>query len=134
MKILIGRYTLFEPGRDWSLSENTGTLTREIEVSGAVRADEIETFDRGNDACEWSVHISRPHASQDAALEFLYFHPLEVPREGLIHIVGQGAGGVERSVYCSGRIRSIGWSHIGTRTMHTYTFVGGRFTKKPPAS
>jgi len=111
-------------------------VQRKIQVSEVFRAEEVETFDRGNRETTVTFEISRTFPNQQAADVYVLQHEETVPATGIVTFTAYQPNGQKVVRYLAdGKVRQHELvEQIGVTTRHQYTIIGGTIQQAVPAS
>jgi hypothetical protein len=111
-------------------------VQRKIQVAECFRAEEVETFDRGNRETFVTFEISRTFATQEAADVYVLQHEETVPSSGVVTFTAFQPNGQKVIRYLAdGKVRAHELvEQIGVTTRHQYAVIGGTIQQAVPAS
>jgi hypothetical protein len=112
------------------------SVHRKIQTAEIFRAEEIETFDRGNRETEVTFEVSRTFANQEAADVFILQHETTLPSVGIVTFSAFLPNGQKVVRYLAGgkvRLHAL-VEQIGVTTRHQYTIIGGNIQSTVPAN
>jgi hypothetical protein len=135
MKILFG---IVELARGLTQRESPRQFTletlRATQSASALRAENIQAFDRGNAQNLVRFAVTRRHDDLETALEFALTHAASLADAGpLLTFVLEDGPGTAELYLPDAALRSVLCTPVGIATDTSYEFVGGPITTTPPA-
>jgi hypothetical protein len=111
-------------------------VERKIQVAEIFRAEEVETFDRGNRETTVRFEVSRTFATQEAADVYVLQHEETVPSSGVVTFTAfQPNGQMVVRYLADGKVQTHELiEQIGVTTRHQYVIIGGTIQTSEPAS
>jgi hypothetical protein len=129
MLVSIGSYALCDGTRTGGVGVTRlrFRVLRKIQTAMIFRAEEVETFDRGNRETEVTFQVSRTFANQEAADVFILQHETTLPSVGIVTFTAFLPNGQKVVRYLAGgKVRSHELvEQIGVTTRHQYSITGG---------
>jgi len=138
MLVSIGNYALCDGTRTGGvgITRLHFRVLRKIQIADIFRAEEVETFDRGNRETEVTFEISRTFPDQEAADVFILQHETTLPSVGIVTFTAFLPNGQMVVRYLAGgkvRLHEL-VEQIGVTTRHQYTIVGGTIQSTVPGN
>jgi hypothetical protein len=111
-------------------------VRRKLQVAEWFRAQEVETFDRGNRETMVTFEISRTFATQEAADVYVLQHEETVPSAGVVTFTAFQPNGQKVVRYLAdGKVQTHELvEQIGVTTRHQYAIIGGTIQQSQPNS
>jgi hypothetical protein len=138
MLISIGNYALCDGTRTGGVGVTRlrFRVLRKIQTALIFRAEEVETFDRGNRETEVTFEVSRTFLNQEAADVFILQHETTLPSVGIVTFTAFLPNGQKVARYLAGgKVRSHELvEQIGVTTRHQYSIVGGTIQATIPSN
>lgn len=138
MLVSIGSFSLCDGTRSGGVGVTRlrFRVDRKIQVAEVFRAEEVETFDRGNRETTVIFEVSRTFATQEAADVYVLEHEETVPSSGIVTFTAFQPNGQKVVRYLAdGKVREHELvEQIGVTTRHEYTIVGGVIQQAVPAA
>jgi hypothetical protein len=138
MLVSIGNYALCDGTRSGGVGVTRlqFKVLRDIQIAQIFRAEEIETFDRGNRETLVTFEVSRTFANQEAADVFILQHETTLPSLGIVTFTAFLPNGQKVVRYLAGgKVHSHELvEQIGVTTRHQYIIIGGTIQSTVPAN
>jgi hypothetical protein len=138
MLVSIGAYALCDGTRSGGVGVTRlrFRVQRKIQVSELFRAEQVDTFDRGNRETIVTFEISRTFATQQAADVYVLQHEETIPSSGVVTFTAFQANNQKIVRYLAdGKVRTHELiKQIGVTTCHQYTIIGGTIQQARPAN
>jgi hypothetical protein len=129
MKITINGFVLADSGAD-TVSGLRLRWSRNVQVGSFIRAGAVALFDRGNQQAVLTFGVTRLHDTVEAAEEFLFRHPAEIPPQGDVKILCKSrpnAPSWKEAVMPSAVVSSGECWFSGRTTFWSYSIVAGNY-------
>ena len=138
MLVSIGAFQLCDGTRSGGVgvSRLRFRVRRQLQVAEVFRADQVETFDRGNRETMVTFEIARTFATQEAADIYILQHEETLPSSGFVTFTAFQPNGQQVVRYLAGgKIQAHALiEQIGVTTRHQYSIVGGLIQQSQPSS
>jgi len=138
MLVSIGNYALCDGTRSGGVgvAKLHFRVVRKIQTVQLFRAEEVETFDRGNRETTVTFEISRTFPTQQAADVYVLQHEETVPSCGVVTFSAYQPNGQRVVRYLAdGKVLAHELvEQIGVTTRHRYSIVGGTIQATAPSS
>jgi len=138
MLVSIGTFSLCDGTRSGGVGVTRlrFRVHRKIQVAEVFRAEEVETFDRGNRETTVIFEISRTFPTQEVADVYVLQHEDTVPSVGIVTFTAFQPNGQKVVRYLAdGKVQTHELvEQIGVTTRHQYTIIGGTIQQAMPAS
>ncbi|HEX4083985.1 MAG TPA: hypothetical protein VHY22_03665 [Chthoniobacteraceae bacterium] len=137
MLVSIGTFNLCDGTREGGVGTTRlrFRVNRKIQVQELFRADQVETFDRGNRQTIAKFEITRTFPTQEEADVYVLEHEETIPSSGLVAFTAIQPNGQKVLRYLAGgKVESHElMEQIGVTTRHQYTIVGGEIQQTMPS-
>jgi len=136
MLISIGNYFLCDGTRSGGVGVTRlrFRVDRKLQVAEVFRAQEIETFDRGNRKTTVTFEVSQTFDTLEDADIFVITREESIPSAGIVTLTATKPNGQKVARYLAGgKVQSHELlEQIGVTTRYQYIIVGGAIQSTPP--